>query len=72
MKRQENDCIWTVFKSDLKELAEREKKRDVVNEDLERITIFEQLEKDNANSPVITENVKEIEVKFDDEKEVGE
>lgn len=72
MKRQENDCVWTVFKSDLKELAEKEKKRDVVNEDLERITIFEQLEKDNANSPIITENVKEIEVNFDDEKEVGE
>lgn len=72
MKRQENECIWTVLKTDLKELAEREKKRDVVNEDLEKITIFEQLEKDNANSPILTENVKEIEVNFDDEKEVGE
>lgn len=72
MKRQENECVWTVFKSDLKELAEREKKRDVVSEDLEKQNIFEQLEKDNANSPVITENIKEIEVKFDDEKEVSE
>lgn len=73
MKRQENECIWTVFKADLKELAEREKKRDVVSEDLEKLNIFEQLEKDNANSPVISENIKEIEVNFDDlEKEVGD
>ena len=73
MKRQENECIWTVFKADLKELAEREKKRDVVSEDLEKLNIFEQLEKDNANSPVISENIKEIEVNFDEvEKEVGD
>ncbi len=72
MKRQEDECIWTVFKADLKELAEREKKRDVVSEDLEKLNIFEQLEKDNENSPVITENIEGIDVNFDDEKEVGD
>lgn len=72
MKRQENDCLWTVKKTDLKELAEKEKKRDVVGEELERLHIFEQLEKDANNSPTITENPKEIEVNFDSEKEVGD
>lgn len=72
MKRQENECIWTVAKADLKELAEKEKKRDVVNEDLEKLHIFEQLEKDANNSPTITENPKEIEINFDDEKEAGD
>lgn len=72
MKRQENECLWTVAKADLKELAEKEKKRDVVGEELERLHIFEQLEKDANNSPTISENPKEIEVKFDDEKEVGD
>lgn len=72
MKREENECVWTVFKADLKELAEREKKRDVVSEDLEKLSIFEQLEKDNENSPVISETVEGIEVNFDDEKEVGD
>lgn len=72
MKRQENECFWTVAKADLKELAEKEKKRDVIGEDLERLHIFEQLEKDAKNSPTITENPKEIEVNFDNEKEVGD
>ncbi len=72
MKRQENDCLWTVKKTDLKELAEKEKKRDEVGEELERLHIFEQLEKDANNSPTITENPKEIEVNFDSEKEVGD
>lgn len=72
MKRQENECLWTVKKTDLKELAEKEKKRDVVGEELERLHIFEQLEKDANNSPTITENPKEIEVNFDSEKEVGD
>ncbi len=71
MKRQENECFWTVAKADLKELAEKEKKRDVVGEELERLHIFEQLEKDANNSPTIAENPKEIEVNFD-EKEVGD
>ena len=74
MKRQENECLWTVKKADLKELAEKEKKRDVVCEEIERLHIFEQLEKDANNSPTITENPKEIEVKFDNEieKEAGD
>ncbi len=74
MKRQEDECVWTVFKADLKELAEKEKKRDVVNEELEQIHIFEQLEKEVSNSPTISENPKEIEVEFDNEleKEAGD
>ena len=74
MKRQENECLWTVLKADLKELAEKEKKRDVVSEDLERIHTFEELEKSIDNSTTISENVKEIEVNFDNdiEKEGGD
>lgn len=74
MKRQENECLWTVLKADLKELAEKEKKRDVVSEDLERIHTFEELEKSVDNSTTISENVKEIEVNFDNdiEKEGGD
>lgn len=71
MKREENECVWTVFREDLKDLAEKEKKRDVVNEDLERLNIFEELQKEET-TPNISENIKEIEVKFDDEKEVGD
>ena len=71
MKRLEDECVWTVLKSDVKELAEKEKKRNVVNEDLEKHNIFEELEKQVENSPTITES-KEIEVNLDDEKEVGE
>lgn len=74
MKREENECLWTVFRSDLKELAEKEKKRDVVGEELERLHIFEQLEKEASNSPTISENPKEIQVNFDNEidKEAGD
>ena len=71
MKRNENECVWTVFKSDVKELAEKEKKRNVVNEDLEKHNIFENLEKEVSNSPTIVED-KNIEINIVDEKEVGE
>lgn len=71
MKRTENECVWTVFKNDIKELAEKEKKRNVVNEDLEKHNIFENLEKEVSNSPTITED-KNIEINITDEKEVGE
>ena len=71
MKRTENECVWTVFKNDIKELAEKEKKRNVVNEDLEKHNIFEELEKEVANSPTLTED-KNIEINIADEKEVGE
>ncbi len=69
MKREENNCVWTVLKDDLKDLAEKEKKRDVVNEDLENLHIFEELEKDANTSPIISENLKEINVDFDNEIE---
>lgn len=71
MKRTENECIWTVLKTDVKELAEKEKKRNVVNEDLEKHNIFEELEKEIDKSPTITED-KNIEINLTDEKEVGE
>ena len=71
MKRQENECLWTVFKSDIKELAEKEKKRNVVNEDIERLHTFEELEKQIEDTPKVTED-KNIEIDFDDEKEVGD
>ena len=71
MKRTENECIWTVFKNDIKELAEKEKKRNVVNEDLEKHNIFEELEREVAKSPTMTED-KNIEINIEDEKEVGE
>lgn len=71
MKRNENECIWTVLKNDVKELAEKEKKRNVVNEDLEKHNIFEKLEKEIINSKVITED-KNNEINIKDEKEVGE
>ena len=71
MKRTENECIWTVLKTDVKELAEKEKKRNVVNEDLEKHNIFEELEKEIDKSPTITED-KDIEINLTDEKEVGE
>ncbi|MCI8548112.1 MAG: hypothetical protein HFJ38_04400 [Bacilli bacterium] len=69
MKREENECVWTVFKADLKGLAEKEKKRKVVDEELKELHIFEDLQKESSNSPTITENHKEIEVSFDNEKE---
>ena len=69
MKRQEEECLWTVFKSDLKELAEKEKKRNVVHEDLENLQIFEKLENQVENTPAVSEN---IEINFDSEKEVGD
>ena len=71
MKRQQYECLWTVFKADLKELAEKEKKRDVVGEEIVKLYIFEQLEKENSNSYTIAENPK-IEVNYYDEKEVGD
>lgn len=70
MKREENNCVWTVLKDDLKDLAEKEKKRDVVNEDLENLHIFEELEKDANTSPIISENLKEINVDFDNDNEI--
>lgn len=69
MKREENECLWTIFKADLKELVEKEKKRDIVDEDLARLNIFEQLEKQVNNIPNMTEGIKEIEVNFENELE---
>lgn len=70
MKRTENECVWTVFKSDVKELAEKEKKRNVVSEDLEEHNIFEKIEKEVANSPTTIKD-KNIEINIVDEKEVS-
>lgn len=71
MKRTENECVWTVLKADVKELAEKEKKRNVVDEDLEKHNIFEKLEKEMGNDSTITDG-KNIEINIVDEKEVGE
>ena len=65
MKRRENECLWTVLKTDLEELVETEKKRDVVGEELEKYHILE-------NNIELTDNTKEIEVDLDVEKEVGD
>jgi len=70
MKRQDNECVWTVFREDLKDIVEKEKKRDVVNEDLERLNMLEELQKQEI-TPNVPDNIKEIEVNFD-EKEVGD
>lgn len=73
MKREENECLWTVFRKDLKELAEKEKKRNVVDEELEQLKVFEQLEKESNELSIVTNNTREIKVEFNDdiEKEVG-
>lgn len=65
MKRQENECLWTVLKTDLEELVETEKKRNVVDEELEKYHILE-------NNIEIADNSKEIEVDLEVEKEVGD
>ena len=65
MKRQDNECLWTVLKKDLEELVETEKKRDVVVEELEKYHILE-------NNIELDDNTKEIEVDLDLEKEVGD
>ena len=65
MKRRENECLWTVLKTDLEELVETEKKRDVVGEELEKYHIIE-------NNIELTDNSKEIEVNLEVEKEVGD
>lgn len=65
MKRKENECLWTVLKTDLEELVETEKKRNVVDEELEKYHILE-------NNIEFTDNTKEIEVDLDAEKEVGD
>lgn len=69
MKRTENECVWTVLKADVKELAEKEKKRNVVNEDLEKHNIFEELEKEVIKSPDVVED-KNIEINISDENEI--
>lgn len=65
MKRQENECLWTVFKKDLEEIAELEKKRDVVGEELQKYEIIE-------NNSIEMDKQPEIEINLKDEKEVGD
>ena len=71
MKRNENECVWTVLKTDVKELAEKEKKRNVVNEDLEKHNIFENLQKEISSTIEIKDD-KNLDINILDEKEVGE
>ena len=66
MKRQENECLWTVLKTDLEELVETEKKRNVVDEELEKYHIIEN------NTIEFTDNNKEIDIDLEKEKEVGD
>ena len=65
MKRHEDVCVWTVFKTELEELAEKEKKRDVVDEELQKYEVIE----DNG---IEMDKQSEIEVNLKDEKEVGD
>lgn len=65
MKRQEDECLWTVFKRDLEEIAELEKKRDVVGEELQKYEIIE-------NNSIEMDKQPEIEINLKDEKEVGD
>lgn len=69
MKREENECFWTVSKADLKEVIEKEKKRNVVSEELEKYNIFEKLGEQIENSPTVSEN-KSIKINMLEEKEV--
>lgn len=71
MKRNEDECEWTVFKADIQEIAEKEKKRNVVEEDLEQHNILEKIEQEVSNTKSITDD-KEIEINITDDKEVGE
>ena len=70
MKREENECTWTVFKNDIQDIAEIQKKRDVVNEELEEMNIFVDTNKDF--NEFMEEQMKELSksVKIDIEKEV--
>lgn len=71
IKRQDNECLWTILKDDLQEIAEKEKKRDVVSEDLEELKLFEGIEKELEKTSDISDKIEGIEVNFD-EKEVGD
>lgn len=64
MSKKNNECFWSILKTDLEEIAEMEKKRDVVNEQIEKLHIFEQIEKQPSN------NTKEVEIEL--LEEVGE
>ena len=64
--RTDNECLWTVLKTDLEELVETEKKRNVVDEELEKYHIIEN------NTIEFTDNNKEIDIDLEKEKEVGD
>ena len=66
MKRQDDECLWTVLKTDLEKMVETEKKRDVVNEELEKYHIIEN------NTIELTNNTKEKDFDLEIEKEVGD
>ena len=69
MKRQENECVWTILRNDLEDVAITEKKRNVVEEELENLKIFENIKKENDITNDITND---IEIEFDNEKEAGD
>lgn len=67
MKKSEDKCIWTIYKEDLKELAEKEKKRDIVNEDIEKLNIFQNLQQ---NTDKVIDLIENADISL--EKEVGD
>jgi len=69
MKKEGNECLWTIFRKDLEELAEKEKKRDPVNEQIQELNIFKEIEQKNAENSTINNNSKEIDIKFDTDME---
>ncbi len=70
MKREGNECLWTVLKENLKEISEEEKKRDVVKEEINKVNDLKNIdEKEIENGEInITEDLKEL--NFDFEKEI--
>lgn len=72
MTREEGQCLWTIFKKDLNELAEREKKRNVVQEELKELNIFEELNKDFKDFVNDKDTNEAIKVSLELEKEASE
>ena len=62
MKKNNNDeCVWTVLKDDLKEIREREKKRNVVSEEVEFLKILDDLEQQIDSSNISKELQEDLE-----------
>lgn len=69
MKRHDDVCVWTVFKTEIEELAEKEKKRDVVDEELQEIHLMDN--KDETNKE-ITINEENVDIEKEKEIEAGD